>query len=244
MGLVVFHVQVVAIVRRHQRDSRIGRQPDQFAIGLFLLRDAVVLKLEIKVLVPEDVLVVKGRFLGIVVPPLEQKTGDLAGEACRHADKPFAVLSEQFLVDAGFVVKSFEVGLGNELNEVLISLFVPGQKDEVVEAFIVLARRPCFFEAGTGSHVHLAADDRLDPCFGCLQVEIQCGKKVAVVRDRDSRHAKFNSLLYQSIKRVGAVEQAVFGVEVKVDKIGMMHRFKTSTKSKIKFRKSQFQSTK
>jgi len=46
-----------------------------------------------------------------------------------------------------------------------------------------------------------------------------------VVRDRDRRHLQLNGFLDKVVDADGAVEQAVFGVKVKVDEIGVMHIF-------------------
>ncbi len=54
VGLVVLHVQIMAVVGGHHRDAGVIRQPDQFAVGLLLLRDAVVLEFKIKVVASEE----------------------------------------------------------------------------------------------------------------------------------------------------------------------------------------------
>ena len=57
---------------------------------------------------------------------------NLGGGTAGEADQAAAVLLEQFPVDARTLVEPFQVGLGHELEKVLITGIVPGDQDEVV----------------------------------------------------------------------------------------------------------------
>ena len=140
------------------------------------------------------------------------------------------MLPEKLLVDSRFIIKAFEVSCGHELDEVFVSGLVPGQKNEVVGAFLVLARGAGFFEPRPRRYIHFAADDGLDAGLRGLEVKIEGAEKVAVVRDSDSGHAEINGFFDQAIERAGPVKEAVFGVEVKVDEIGVVHNGKGSSK--------------
>ena len=221
---MVLHVQIVTVVRGHKRDPRVLRKTHQFPIGLFLFRDSVVLEFEIKVLFAEDVLVFQRGLFCVFIPALQEQPWNLSGQARRHADQALAVLPEQFLIDTGFVIKALQISGSYQLHEVFIPLSVAGKKDQMVKAFVVLARIPGLFKARTRRHVHFAADDRFDPRLGCLEIEIEGAEEVAVISDGYGGHFQVNGFFYQGVEGIRAVEQAVFGVEMQVDEIRVMHR--------------------
>jgi hypothetical protein len=95
------------------------------------------------------------------------------------------VLPQQGLVDAGFVIKTFEVGLGHKLHEILIATFVLTQNDQMIRS---AARGIAILVIGFRD-VHLATNDGLYAGLGCRIVETDCTEKVAVVRDGDCRHS-------------------------------------------------------
>jgi len=94
----------------------------------------------------------------------------------------------------------------------------------------VLTGSAGLFETRPWCHIHFAADDGLDAGLGGFEVKIEGAEEVAVVRDCDRGHAEINGFFDQAIERTGPVEEAVFGVEVKVDEIGMVHNGKASSK--------------
>ncbi len=73
--------------------------------------------------------------------------------------------------------------------------------------------------------VGLLADDRVDAGRLRLQVEIDRAVEHAVVRQRDRRHARLNRMADHLGDPAGAVEQAVFGMRMKVDEA---HAFRSS----------------
>ena len=73
--------------------------------------------------------------------------------------------------------------------------------------------------AVAGGDVHLTADDGLDAVgFGGL-AELGRPEEVAVVGHRHRRHPLPGGQLRQARNGAGTVQQAVVGVEVKVDKL-------------------------
>ena len=68
-----------------------------------------------------------------------------------------------------------------------------------------------------GRHVHLAADDRLDPGFSGLLVELDRAEDVAVVGHRHRRHPEFRRFLHEFPDAHRAIQQRVLGVEVEVN---------------------------
>ncbi len=176
MRLVVLHVQVMTVVCGDDGDARVPRQFDELPVHYFLLGDAVVLELEVKVFLAQYLFIFEGGPLCVLVPALDQKGRDLSAQAGRQADESFAVRPEEVLVYPGFVVEALEVCGGNELDEVFIALPVPRKENKVIRSLLILARGRAFIESGARRHVDFAPDDGLDPGLGGLQIEVESGE--------------------------------------------------------------------
>ncbi len=85
---------------------------------------------------------------------------------------------------------------------------------------VVFADRPAAIVPTAGRDVDLAAEDRPHAALAGVVVERDRREHVAVLGDRHRRHAKRFDLIQQLIDPASAVEQRVFGVQVKVDEIG------------------------
>jgi len=74
--------------------------------------------------------------------------------------------------------------------------------------------------AGAGSHVDLAADDRMDAGGLGRFIELDHAVHNAVVGDRQSLHAQFLGPGHQLVDLAGAVQKAVAGMGMQ------MHKFR------------------
>ena len=113
-------------------------------------------------------------------------------------------LFQQGTVYSRLVVEPFQVGLGDQLDEVLVAGPVLGQ-DREVEGRLVPGVP---VEPAAGSHVHLAPDYRFDA--GALGgfVEVDGAVHPAVIRDRQAAHAKLLGSAHQGVDSAQAVEEA------------------------------------
>ena len=75
-------------------------------------------------------------------------------------------------------------------------------------------------EAGAGGHIDLAADDGADALLFALLVEIDDTVHDTVIGDGDGGLAQGLGALDQPLDAAGAIEEAVFAVDVQMDKIG------------------------
>jgi len=81
-------------------------------------------------------------------------------------------------------------------------------------------------EARPRCDVDLAADDRLDPGTGGLEVELHGAEHVAMIGDGQRRHPTLLGALHQIADLDGAIEKAVLAVEMQMYETGVFHKEK------------------
>ena len=176
---------------------------------------AVILKLQVKVPLPEDPLVIEGRGLGPLIVPPEQGPGHLPGHAGRQGDQPLVVLLQQLEVHPGAVVETLGPGLAHQGGEIPVAGFVFAQQHQVAVFPVQLVD---FVQPGALGHVHLAADDGLDArLFGGL-VKLDDAVHAAVVGDGHSLLPQRLHPVHQLPDPAGPVQQAVLRVHVQMYK--------------------------
>jgi hypothetical protein len=127
------------------------------------------------------------------------------------------VLGEHVLVDARPVVEALGVPDGHQLDEVVIADLVGGQQRHVVVRLFDAAAR--LVEAAPRRDVDLAPRDGLDALRPRGVVEDHRPEHVAVVGDGHGLHAELRRLVDELVDVARPVEEAVLGVQVKVDEL-------------------------
>ena len=125
------------------------------------------------------------------------------------------VLLEQRFVHSGLVIKPFQVGLADQFDQVLIPGTVRGQEDQVI--IIVVGEMSLLGQTAAGGQIGLTAKEGFHPCGLGFLIELDRSEHVPVVRDRDRRHVEALDLSDQRSNSVGPIQQAVVGMEMKVD---------------------------
>ena len=220
-------IEVVRIVRRHQRQSHPVRKVHCHVHALFLDGEARVLNLHVQP-VAKHAAVPRRQFLGLVHLPLQQHLRQLARRAAGQQDDPLAVCFQQFLVDARLVIKALQERRRRQLDEVLKPNAVHRQQRQVI-AGLFDARRPGLVKPRTGSDVRLQTQHRIDALVSALVVELERPIQIAVIRDGEGIHPRPLDLLHDLIDPVCSVEQAVVRVTVQVSErlrcdSGIRHR--------------------
>ena len=148
----------------------------------------------------------------------QHRPRQFATETAGQRDNPFVQLAQQLLVHARLVIKTFSEAGGHQAAQVAVALQVHGQQDEVEipAALVVIRPDGATVLAALGRHVHLAADDRLNPLLSRGAVKLDGAEHVAVVSDRHRRHAVRLHLRHQVFNLVGAVQQTVLRMKMKM----------------------------
>ncbi len=224
VGARVAGLEIVRVVGPGDRGADGAGDRERLARHLHLLGQAVGLDLHEVVVLAEDLLVPAGRLLRARHVTGTDQARHLGVEAARQHREPIGVLGEQLLVDPGLVVEALEVRLGDELDQVLVTVEVADQDREVVGSFVA-AVLGAALGPSSRRHVELAADDRLDAGLLGGQVEVDRAEEIAVIGQGDGREVQVLGLLHQLLELGGPVEQAVLGVHVQVDELGAaLHR--------------------
>ena len=193
------------VIGGYHGDSRSSGQIRQTGEHDLLLRYALILYLEVEVASPEHFTVKPALLQGRIRLAVQDQPRYLSPHAARQGDQAAAVPAQQLVIDAGLVVKPFDVGKGGELEEILIALRVSGQQHDVMVAGGPLAAG--LRKTRAGSHVEFRADYRFDPLSAALEVELERSEHVSMVRQGQGRHSQGLGFADQAFYRGGPVEQ-------------------------------------
>ncbi len=150
----------IELLRTDSSEIRDGFQ--QSLIDDLLLIDTVVLNFEEKISLTKSLKVKTRRLVRRFLPSLSDTPGNLAVKTSGKRNQPPAVFLQQFLVDSRFVVKSLQLGGRCQLTEVSVAFARFGEKNNVRKSLVVLG---LFVGQTPGSHIALAADNRVDAGF-------------------------------------------------------------------------------
>jgi hypothetical protein len=103
---------------------------------------------------------------------------------------------QEFFVDARPMVETVHVGRRDELHQVIPTVLVLGQENEVMVRSLRAERAPGTLLPAAGGHVHLAPQHRRDSRFPGCAVKFVGTKEVAMVRQGDRVHADLRDLVH------------------------------------------------
>ena len=215
LHLRVLPAEVVGVVGHHQGDAGLLVDADKPLVDHRVVGQVVVLQLQVVAVLPEQLPHLQGGGLGPLVVARQDQPGHLPGLAGRQGDEPRRVLPQQLLVDAGLDVKPLGEGGGVQAAQVAVALLIAAQEDQVIHGGVHPVDP---VGAAAGGHVHLAADDGLDPLRLTGLVEVHHAVHGPVVGDGHSGLPQLLHPLHQQGDAAGPVQQGVFGVYVQMDK--------------------------
>ena len=233
VALRVLRVRVVQVVRRDDRQRQLLREAEQVLLHPALDRDAVVHQLDEEVVLAEDVAELRGGRDRLVPLPEAEAGLHLAAGAAGGRDEALVVLVKQLPVHAGLEVVALDRRPRRQLEQVVQAgralreqrhVGVRAGARHVVAAAVAPPDAGLVAAVRARREVGLRADDRLHAVLLGLLPEVERAEGVAVVGDRDRRHALLGGLAQHVAEAGGTVEHRVLGVHVEVDEaVGGTH---------------------
>ena len=207
MRLPVLFVDIMGIVRNNHRDAGFFGQPHHAHIDGTLIRDAMILHLQIIIALAKDLQMTQCCFFCFLILLLTQVSRNLTSQACRKCNDTLMVFLQHLHVHTRFIIIALRVATCHDLTEVVVSLVVFCKQNEMV--IPVFSLYHLTVKPGTRCHIHLTADDRLDSiCLTCL-IKFDHAIHRTVVCDCQRIHAKFFCTRNQLLDLCRAVQQTV-----------------------------------
>ncbi len=175
----VFRIDVMRIVRRDELRTEFVTEFEEDFVDLHKLRHVVILQLEEEVIRAEDVVIPRQAFARLVDIAFVNQLRNLARHTGGRADQPFRMGGEIFMIDAGMIVKTFQLGRRGDLEQVVVARLVLGKQQEVVGAFVA---RLAGVHIARGE-VGFQPDDGMNARFLRGHVELHDPEHGAVVRN-------------------------------------------------------------
>ena len=125
------------------------------------------------------------------------------------------MVAQQIQVDARLDIEPFHIGLRHHVGKIAIACFVLAQQHQMAGFGIKFMH---LIKAGTAGHIDFTADDRMDALRLTGTVKIDGAVHDAVVRDRHRRLPHLLDQLRQVTDTAGAVEQAIFRMNMEMCK--------------------------
>ena len=193
-------------------------------VDLRLLRDAVILQFEEKIVRAERLLEPVHGVARLVQLILENPVWNFAGEAAGHRNQTFAVFRQNFLVNARLVIITLQMRRRRELDEVFVAGLVLCEQSEMMINVAPAAGAAGFlFQPAARCDINFTADDGLDALFARGLVKINRAVKHAVVGDGQRGKFQFVRLFHQFVQTACAIEQGILGVQVQMNKVRVRH---------------------
>ena len=211
---------VVDVIRADHAQIELLRELQEVGNDLPLKREPVILDFDEEILAPVDVDEPGRRAAGVIVASLEQPLRDERGQAARKGNQTARVLRQGLEIGPRAVIEAAQMGIRNELEQVVVARLVAREQAHVEDRLALLASARAL-KTGSFSQVYLAADQRLQAVRLRLEVEVDRAEEVAVVGEGQRLHAETRGAVHQPVDPAGAVQQAVVAVDMEVDEIGV-----------------------
>ncbi len=125
---------------------------------------------------------------------------------------------QQFLIDAGTIIKAFEVPGADEFDQIAIAFIVFCDGGEMVGG-VADALGGAAVEPAAGSDVELASQNRFDTGGAPLAIELQRAEHIAMIGETNRRHAVRFGRREQLCRAIGTVEQGILRMQMQVHEI-------------------------
>ena len=154
-------VDVVNVVRGDDLETELFAEFEQPGDDFLLFGDAVILDFDEIVFFAEDLDKFAAGLARIDLAVVEEVLGNEGSQTPCKSDQSLRIFGQSLHIRARFVVKSAQMGVGDEFEEILVAGKIFGEEAEMVIAFAILGAA-FLLQARPGGHVELTADQRFD----------------------------------------------------------------------------------
>ncbi len=133
----VFFARVVNIIGGNQRSVCLSCQFDHQAVDPIELRNVVVLQFQVEIARSKSIFVPAENPFCSVQIVVSQCARDFPCQTGRSANQPFSVLCQKLLINAGVVIKTFQLRNRGNFEQVLIAGHVLCQEQQMISLFIL-----------------------------------------------------------------------------------------------------------
>ena len=207
--------EIMRVIGRHQTDVQLPGKLVQTLIDFLLQRNAVVLNFKVEMLPVKNIEELLAEVIRAVHITVRQRTRNRARQTRRQTNQTFAVRAQQLHVDTRLHVKAFRETARHHVDEVAVAGHVLAQQNEVR---VPLAVDVAAVKARMRRQIHLAADDRMDPLGLAGAVKVDHAVHDAMVGQRARGLPQLCHTVHQLFDTAGAVQQAVFAVDMQMCK--------------------------
>ena len=216
MGLFILRIRVMHVVCDRQRDVQLPAHGKQGGVHQPLRRNPMILQLQEKIALAEAFLIFQRRLLRLVRKALLDVSRHLSRQTGGKGDDSLMVLLQHLHIHARLVIKAFREAAAYDLHQVGVSRVVLRQQHQMIIPVVPAA---CLsVKPGIRRNIHLAADDRFDPRFLRRPVKINDAVHHPMVGDGGAVHAKLLHPADVFLYLVGAVQQTVLRMNMKMRK--------------------------
>ena len=215
--MLVFAPQIMRVVRANQRNAGLVMNVDEMRIDFVLTRQIVIHQFEKEVFFAEDVAIFFGAALRFVQFLIHHQLRNLAAQTGAAANDALGILRQQFVINARLVIKAVEIGARRQLHQVFVALEILRPQRQMMRVFLLVQRR-IFIGVFAWRDIRLNADNRLDALGFARRIKVDGAVHHAVIGERERRHIHRGGALRQILDAIGAVEQRVLGMHVKMTK--------------------------
>ena len=221
MGMIA--LDIMHIVGGDEIEVKFFGPRNELGVYLGLFVEAMVLQLEKKSFLTEELLKPVDCGAGLIGIISHDRLRDLAGQTAAEGDDPFVMRLQQFLIDSGLVIKSLEMRGRGKAHEVLVADFIFGQQQEMVVAVLARPAVGLAVKPAAGRDVHFAADDRLEILALGLLIKIHRAMHHAMIGDGQRGEVQLHRSVDQLVQTAGAIEHRKLAVDMQVYKLVLGH---------------------
>ena len=203
----------MAVVRRDERNVGFLTDLNQKGKDAFFILDAVIHDFDEVVALAENALHLAGMGACGVKIAIQQQLVQLAGQAGARRDQALGVFAERRHIDTRAIIETTRPALADQLGQILIAFLRFAQQDEVVHRTHAVCGAAIIHVI---ADIDFASDDGMDSALLCLGIKIHHAVHGAVVGDGAGVHAQFFDAVEQRPDAVCAVQETVFGVQMKM----------------------------